>query len=66
MPLGRRGFLKKVAAVKAGAVLSTGALRQTRKPADVIVVGLIVYLISANRRPLAALARRTGLLPPSQ
>jgi glycine/D-amino acid oxidase-like deaminating enzyme len=39
MPLGRRGFLKKVAAVKAGAVLSTGALRQTRKPADVIVIG---------------------------
>jgi glycine/D-amino acid oxidase-like deaminating enzyme len=39
MSVNRRNFLKKVAAVQAGAVLSTAARRQTRKPADVIVVG---------------------------
>ena len=39
MSLDRRNFLKKMAAVQAGAALSTAAARQTRKPADVIVVG---------------------------
>ena len=39
MSLDRRHFLKKVAAVQTGALLSTAAARQTRKPADVVVVG---------------------------
>ncbi len=39
MSLDRRNFLKQMAAVQAGAALSTAAARQTRKPADVIVVG---------------------------
>ena len=39
MSLDRRNFLKKVGAAQAGAILSAGAARQTRKPADVVVVG---------------------------
>ena len=39
MSLNRRSFLQKVAAAQAGALLSTGAARQTRKPADVVVIG---------------------------
>src|SRR6188474_3623047 len=39
MSLGRRGFLKSVVAAHAGAALSTAAARQTRTPADVVVVG---------------------------
>ena len=39
MSLDRRSFLKKVTAAQAGAVLSAGAARQTRKPADVVVIG---------------------------
>ena len=39
MSLDRRGFLKSVVAAHAGAALSTAAARQTRAPADVIVVG---------------------------
>ena len=35
----RRSFLKKVAAAQAGALVSTAAARQTRKPADVVVIG---------------------------
>ena len=39
MSVDRRGFLKQVAAVPAGAVLNRSSARQTRKAADVIVVG---------------------------
>ena len=39
MSVNRRHFLKNMAAVQAGAALSTAAARQTRPPADVIVVG---------------------------
>ena len=39
MSLDRRNFLKKVGAAQAGAILSAGAARQTRKPADVVVIG---------------------------
>ena len=39
MTVDRRNFLKTVAAAHAGAALSTAAARQTRQPADVIVVG---------------------------
>ena len=39
MSVDRRNFLKTVVAAHAGAALSTAAARQTRKPADVIVVG---------------------------
>ncbi len=39
MAIDRRRFLKKVGAAQAGALLSAGAARQTRKPADVVVVG---------------------------
>ena len=39
MSLNRRGFLKSVVAAHAGAALSTAAARQTRAPADVVVVG---------------------------
>jgi len=39
MGLDRRGFLKSVVAAHAGAALSTAAARQTRAPADVVVVG---------------------------
>ena len=39
MSLNRRSFLKRVAAVQTGAALSTAAVRQPRKPADIIVIG---------------------------
>ena len=39
MTVNRRGFLKSVVAAQAGAALSTAAARQTRAPADVVVVG---------------------------
>ena len=39
MSVNRRSFLKTVVAAHAGAALSTAAARQTRAPADVIVVG---------------------------
>ena len=39
MPIDRRTFLERVAAVNAGAMLSRTAAAQTRKPADVVVVG---------------------------
>jgi glycine/D-amino acid oxidase-like deaminating enzyme len=39
MSLNRRNFLKTVGAAQAGALLSVGAARQTRKPADVVVIG---------------------------
>ncbi|HEY0284197.1 MAG TPA: FAD-dependent oxidoreductase [Vicinamibacterales bacterium] len=39
MGVDRRSFLKTVAAAHAGATVSTAAARQTRPPADVIVVG---------------------------
>lgn len=39
MSVDRRAFLKTVVAAHAGAALSTAAVRQTRPPADVIVVG---------------------------
>jgi glycine/D-amino acid oxidase-like deaminating enzyme len=39
MGLNRRSFLKRVGAVQAGAILSAGAARQTRKPNDVVVIG---------------------------
>ena len=39
MSLNRRNFLKTVAAAQAGALVSTAAARQTRKPADVVVIG---------------------------
>jgi glycine/D-amino acid oxidase-like deaminating enzyme len=39
MAVNRRKFLETVAIAPAGAALSTAAVRQTRKPADVIVVG---------------------------
>jgi sarcosine oxidase len=39
MSVDRRNFLKTVVAAHAGAALSTAAARQTREPADVIVVG---------------------------
>jgi sarcosine oxidase len=39
MSVDRRAFLKTVVAAHAGAALSTAAVRQTRAPADVIVVG---------------------------
>lgn len=37
--MNRRRFLKRVAAAHAGAIASTAAARQTRKPADVVVIG---------------------------
>jgi glycine/D-amino acid oxidase-like deaminating enzyme len=39
MAVDRRSFLKKVAAVHTGAVLSTAAVRQPRKPVDIVVIG---------------------------
>src|SRR5918995_1149355 len=39
MTVDRRNFLKSVVTAHAGAALSTAAARQTRSPADVIVVG---------------------------
>jgi len=39
MSVNRRSFLKTVVAAHAGAALSTAAARQTRTPADVVVVG---------------------------
>ncbi len=39
MTVDRRNFLKTVVAAHAGAALSTAAARQTRGPADVVVVG---------------------------
>jgi glycine/D-amino acid oxidase-like deaminating enzyme len=39
MSLDRRSFLKRVGAAQAGAILSAGAARQTRRAADVVVIG---------------------------